>query len=120
MYVAGDFREVHSASAVVRATNGTKYRDFELTGQRLTEEVFAFDYNNGEGEVFAFDLDEKPEEEMTLGDISMYWYRTPFGEGGYSYDHADLPVTVTLYDASGAVIDTLNLEVGTYDLHSRF
>ena len=120
MYVAGDFKEIASASAVVRASNGTKYRDFELTGQRLTEEVFAFDYNNGEGDVFSFFLDEKTEEEMTLGEIAMYWYRTPVGDNGYSYDHADLPVTVTLYDESGAVLDTLNMEVGTYDLHSLY
>ena len=120
MYVAGDLKDVSSASAVVRASNGTKYRDFNLVGQRLSEDVFAFDYNNGERVVFAFNLDEKAEEEMTLGEISMYWYRTPHGDNGYSYDHADLPVTVTLYDESGAVLDTLNLEVGTYDLHSWY
>ena len=120
LYVAGDLKDVSSASAVVRATNGTKYRDFPLEGQRLTDEVWGFDYNNGEGRVFSFDLDEKAEEEMTLGEISMYWYRTPHGENGFSYDHADLPVTVTLYDESGAVLDTLNLKVGTYDLHSWY
>lgn len=120
MYVAGDFKDVHSAAAVVRATDGTKYRDFPLEGQRLSEEVFGFDYNNGEGAVYHFYLEDKPEEEMNLGEISMYWYRTPHGDNGYSYDHADLPVTVTLYDESGAVLDTLNLEVGTYDLHSWY
>ena len=120
MYVVGDLKDASSASAVVRASNGTKVRDFELTGQRLNEEMFVFDYNNGEGEVFSFFLDEKTEEEMTLGEISMYWYRTPIGDSGYSYDHADLPVTVTLYDESGAVLDTLNMEVGTYDLHSLY
>lgn len=120
MYVVGDLKDASSASAVVRASNGTKVRDFELTGQRLNEEMFVFDYNNGEGEVFSFFLDEKTEEEMTLGEIAMYWYRTPIGDSGYSYDHADLPVTVTLYDEDGAVVDTLHLDVGTYDLHSRY
>ena len=57
---------------------------------------------------------------MTLGEIAMYWYRTPIGDSGYSYDHADLPVTVTLCDEAGAVMERLNLEVGTYDLHSRY
>jgi hypothetical protein len=120
MYVVGDLKDASSASAVVRTSNGTKVRDFELTGQRLNEEMFVFDYNNGEGEVFSFFLDEKTEEEMTLGEIAMYWYRTPIGDNGYSYDHADLPVTVTLYDEDGAVVDTLHLDVGTYDLHSRY
>lgn len=120
MYVAGDFKDVHSAAAVVRATNGTEYRDFHLEGQRLSEEVFGFDYTDGQGAVYFFYLDDKTEEEMNLGEISMYWYRTPHGDNGYSYDRADLPVTVTLYDEEGGVVDTLYLEVGTYDLHSWY
>ena len=57
---------------------------------------------------------------MTLGEIAMYWYRTPHGENGYSYDHAELPVTVTLKDGAGNTVQTLEMSVGTYELHSWY
>jgi hypothetical protein len=64
--------------------------------------------------------DSKRVEEMDLGEISMYWYRTPHGENGYSYDHAELPVTVTLKDGAGNTVQTLEMSVGTYELHSWY
>ena len=116
MYVAGDFAGVERATAVVRATNGTEFRDFILEGERLGDEVFGFVYDDGG---WPFAPEGTPVEEMSLGEIAEYWYRTPSG-GGYSLDHAELPVTVTLKDAAGETVETLELSVGTYDLHSWY
>ena len=116
MYVAGDFGGVASATAVVRATNGTEFRDFTLEGERLSDAVFGFTYDDGG---WPFAPDGTPVEEMSLGEIAEYWYRTPSG-GGYSLEHAELPVTVTLTNAAGETVDTLELSVGTYDLHSWY
>ena len=114
MYVAGDFGGVESATAVVRATNGTRTRDYVLEGGRLSDEVFGFEYGYTRGFV-----DDIPFEELRLGEIAEYWYRTPSG-GGYSLEHAELPVTVKLKNAAGETVDTLELSVGTYDLHSWY
>lgn len=115
MYVAGDFSDAASATAVVRASNGTEYRDYELSGEKLSEEVFGFEYGYTRG--FVEDI---PFEELRLGEIAEYWYRTPIGESSYSLNHAELPVTVTLYDEGGKTVDTLSLTVSTYDLHSWY
>ena len=118
MYIAGDFAGAASATAVVRAEKGEKQRDFTLTGEKLAGEVFGFDVTNGTGRTWYYDSLAKREDEMSLCDISQYWYRTPTQSGGYGLDHADLPVTLTLYDEAGEALDTLALTVGTYDLHS--
>lgn len=117
MYIAGDFAGAASATAVVRAEKGEKSRDFILEGERLDDEVFGFDVTNGTGNVWYHDSLAKSEDEMSLCDIAQYWYRTP-RDGGYSLDHADLPVTLTLYDEAGRELNTLSLTVATYDLHS--
>lgn len=120
MYIAGNFGDAASAVAVVRAENGAKTREFTLTGERLSEDVFGFDVTNGTGDFWGLGED-MPESEMSLSKIARYWYRTPDEDGGgYSLDHAELPVTLTLYDESGAVIDTRALTIGTYDLHSWY
>ena len=62
-------------------------------------------------------LEETPVEEMDLSQIARYWYRTPHGDSGYSYDHAELPLTLTLYNKEGEVLRTVERSVGTYDLH---
>lgn len=117
LYVAGDFTGVETATAVVRATNGVDVKDFDLTGELLAEGVYGFRYSERD---LVFLDDDKPVEEMDLGEISMYWYRTPHGDSSYSYDHAELPVTVTLRNAAGETVDTLELSIGTYDLHSWY
>ena len=118
MYLAGDFDAVDAAEMVVTATNGTDTRDFHFTGERLADDLFGFRYSEGDG--FWFRLDEIPAEEMDLGEIAQYWYRTPHGNNGYSYDHAELPVMATLYDAAGNALETIETSIGTYDLHLWF
>ena len=121
MYVAGDFKDVCSAAAVVRADNGTRYRDFTLQGEKLGEEGFGFDVTGGKGESALFFWQEGDEEEMSLAEIANYWYRRYDSSGnGYGLLHASLPVTVTLYDERGEVMNTLSLSVETYDLHSWY
>ena len=115
LYVAGDFSAAHSAQAVVQVTNGSEARDFTLTGERLGEEVFGFRFSDRESRIF---LDDKSVEEMDLSELVQYWYRTPSPDGsGHSYDHADVPVTVTLYSEAGTVLDTLALTADTYEFH---
>ena len=58
--------------------------------------------------------------EFSIGEIAQYWYRTPHGNNGYSYDHAELPVRATLYDAAGNALETIETSIGTYDLHLWF
>lgn len=115
LYAAGDFDAVASAEMVVTATNGTESRDFHFTGERLADDLFGFRYSEGDG--WFFHLEEKKAEEMDLAEIARYWYRTPHGNGGYSYDHAELPLTLTLYDQDGEVLDTVERSVDTYELH---
>ena len=117
MYIAGDFADAAAATAVVRAEKGEKVREFTLEGEKLTDEVFGFDVSAGEG-YFPFQEENVPEDEKSLAALARYWYRTSTGDRGYSLDHAELPVTLILYDESGAVIDTRALTIGTYDLHS--
>ena len=117
MYLVGDFTGIETATAVVRATNGVDVKDFSFAGELLAEGVYGFCYSERD---LVFLDDSKRVEEMDLGEISMYWYRTPHGENGDSYDHAELPVTVTLKDGAGNTVQTLEMSVGTYELHSWY
>ena len=117
LYAAGDFGAAHAARAVVHLSSGSDSRDFPLEGERLGEEVFGFRFSDEDRWVFLDD--NKSPEEMELSELSMYWYRTPSpGGNGYSYDHADVPVTITLLDEGGNTLDTLELTVDTYAFHT--
>ncbi|WP_325228908.1 hypothetical protein, partial [Oscillibacter sp.] len=52
---------------------------------------------------------------------SLKWY-SGYVKGGEGRNvlHRDLPVKVTLYDAAGGVLDTLELSVDNYELHIRW
>lgn len=114
LYAAGDFEEVASAEMVVTAANGTETKVFHFVGERLADDLFGFRYSEEDGR---WQLEEIPVEEMDLSQIARYWYRTPYGDSGYSYDHAELPLTLTLYNEEGEVLRTVERSVGTYDLH---
>lgn len=114
LYVAGDFGDALSARSTVTATNGSEVRQYRLVGERLAEDLFAFVYSE---EDYWWRVDDIPVEEMNLAQIARYWYRTPHGDNGYSYDHAELPVCVTLYDAAGTPSQLPEMSIGTYDLH---
>ena len=115
LYVAGDFAGIERAQITVSASNGTDVREFSFAGERLHESLFGICYS--EDELGWIRLEETPVEEMDLAQIARYWYRTPSGANGYSYDHAELPVRVDLYDGGGELVRTLEMTVGTYELH---
>lgn len=138
IYVAGHFENAVSATAQVTAertiqiydpdtgtgqlTRGPEIRVFTLQGEKAGEELFTFRCRNGEHrDRFPEDL---PETEWDLEDIANLWFRSyRSGEetderSGYGLLYADLPVHVTLYDENGAVLDTLDLTIDTYELHS--
>ena len=135
LYIAGPFEGVSSATAEVaaektlvlydpdteerRAVRGPEVRTFTLQGEKEGEELLVFHYRNGEPDLFP---EQVPETQQDLEDVSDLWYRIYLGEeedisAGHGLLHMDLPVHVTLYDASGVLLDTLDLTVDTYELH---
>ena len=114
MYVAGAVKEAAFATAVVETTGKT----FTLEGQRLGDEVFGFVYADEE-HWYARPEDPPPIEEMDLLNAVELWYWDELEGGGRSLRHEGIPCTVTLYDEAGAVLDTLELEVETYDIYSH-
>lgn len=113
IYVAGPFQEAASATAVVETTGKT----FTLEGRRLGDQVFGFAYEN-ENHMRA-DFREIPWEELDLLHAVELWYWDDIEGGkGRSLRHEEIPCTVTLYDGDGAPLDTLELEVETYDIYS--
>ncbi len=134
MYVIGPLGEAASARAAVTAekhiavydeatetyqeVDSDETRTFTFQGEKLAPEVFAFRYRSGS---FTFFPENIPEADWDLEIIAQMWYRNSVpGENSYGLRHADLPCQVTLYDAAGQVLDTLDLTVETYDLHSDF
>ena len=115
MYVAGPVQKAVSATAVVETTGKT----FTLEGQRLGDEVFGFDYVN-ENHKYSYPEDPVPLEKMDLLNAVELWYWNELEDGGRSLRHEEIPCTVTLYDEAGAVLDTLELEVETYDVYSHY
>ena len=135
LYIAGPFEGVSSATAEVtaektlvlydpdteerRVVKGPETRTFTLQGEKEGEELLIFRYRNGEPDLFP---EQVPEAQQDLEDVSDLWYRIYLGEeedisAGHGLLPMDLPVHVTLYDASGVLLDTLDLTVDTYELH---
>lgn len=132
LYVAGDFERAVAAEAVVETeqttllydpdtgertvTYGPEQRTFTYSGERLGDELFAFQYEGEDHQTATFGW--VAEADYDLGNVASEWYSGRFvnDTGGRSLLHADLPVTVTLYDGAGAVLETLDLTVDTYEL----
>ena len=134
LYVAGPFGEAASATAEVRTektlmifdpdtdtrtvTRGPEQLTFTYQGEKVGEEVFAFQYR-GENHMPAW-TGRVTESEYDLENVASEWYTgrlVDAGENdGRSLLHADLPVRVTLFDQEGSVLDTLDLTVDTYEL----
>lgn len=129
MHIAGPFEDAVSATAEVTVQKTTLYRTkatdsaevvrgeirtFSFQGEKLGEEMFAFRYR-GEDHRASWFLDGVPESEYDLENMVHEWYNLE-GDDGRGFLHADVPVHVTLYDESGAVLDTLDLTLDTYEL----
>ena len=137
LYVAGDFEQVASAQAVVETeettrlydpdtgehsvTRGPKQRTFTYVGEKLGDELFAFRYQDEDHQTSTFGW--VAEEDYDLGNVASEWYsrrNITNTTGGRGILHADVPVTVTLYDEAGAVLQTLDLTVDTYELYDWY
>ena len=130
LYLAGEFPADASAVIQVTAEKTVRYcdkdrnlirteqgpvRTFTYQGERLREELFEFRYMEEDG--FPWTLPVQPESEYHLGQAAHEWYSTYVeGSGGTGVHHADLPVTVTLYDGKGEVLDTLDFTISNYEL----
>lgn len=132
LYVAGEFTEAASAVAEVTAQRTSRTYDpdteeyeldlgekkrFSYSGEKINEAVFAFCYRDGDvGPAYW-----PPEDGTGLEEVSYEWYSGyTKGYGGRGILHVDLPVVVTLYGADGSVLDTLELSIDNYELHSWY
>lgn len=88
---------------------------FTVQGRRLNGELFAFDFTQGG--------DPDKLWWTRVGDItnpgSIYeavaaWYWIPNDAGGASLLHRDIPLTLTLYDSQGNILDTRESVLETY------
>lgn len=133
LYAAGPFRNAASAVAQVTVektirifdpdtgeqwtTRGPETQTFTFQGEKAGEELFLFQYRSGEPHLWP---EQIPGAERELEDVVDFWYRNyqKGEEGGTSHGwlNADVPVRVTLYDEAGAVLETLDLAVNTYEL----
>lgn len=134
LYVAGPFQNAAAATAQVTAQRTTQYitsatgaretvkgetRTFTFQGEKQGDDLFAFRYRAEDHKSNRFG--DVPDAECDLENAAYQWYRGYVIDleewRGYSVLHADLPVHVTLYGEDGAVLDTLDLTVDTYELH---
>ena len=118
LYVVGPVEEAASATAVVTVeadvSGNPSSRTFELTGERLTEEVLGFRFSSEE-DVMAHSFDFGP---YNLVDAAWDYYSLTHDSGGRSLLRVEMPCTVTLYDKAGTVLDVMDLTIGTYDILS--
>ena len=109
IYAAGPFEEAASASAAVRVEKTLEVsgrvvgREFVLEGERLTDQVFAFPYETSSQ---FYGDEDKAYGDMILPELVDLWYRRP-APGA----NKELPCTVTLYGASGEVLEVFELTV---------
>lgn len=133
LYIGGDFGDAASAQVEVTVEKITQVLDpdtgdceitvqegrtFAYEGERAGDDLFTCRYREGEWQVWRHMFDRIPEEEYGLEEAAESWYRCYIrgGGSGSSWIHADLPVKVTLYDGSGAVLEVLELSIDTYEL----
>lgn len=132
LYVAGDFTEAASAAAEVTVQRTTQVydRDTEERTRTIGErKTFTYQGEKVNDALFSFYYREEGEPDSWgpwgpsngLKEAACNWYRGYVkGEGGYSILQADLPVKVTLYDADGGVLDTLELTIDNYEIYSAW
>ena len=131
LYVAGDFAGAASASLEVTAQRTTRTYDPETEEYELTlgeRKTFTYSGEKDGDALFTFDYREDgPDNWGAWGpytglEAAAYnWYSVyPKGapDGARGILHGDLPVKVTLYDEAGGVLDTLELSIDNYELHS--
>lgn len=133
LYVAGDFGEAASASVEVTAQRTTRMYDpeteeyelvvgdkktFVYEGEKDGDALFAFRYREGTGGMGSWGAwgPYTGLEAAAYNWYSVYPKGAPDGVRGIL--HGDLPVKVTLYDEAGGVLDTLELSIDNYELHS--
>lgn len=131
LYLAGTFADAASATAEVTVEKtDLYYAEATDSYQKVTGEKRVFTYQGekrGDG-VFTFRYRSEahkpawaglPEWQYDLENAAAEWYSfrlTGQEDGSRGVLHADLPVHVTLYDASGGLLDTLDLTVDTYEV----
>lgn len=99
-------QEAAAATAAVE----TRTETFLLEGERLGGELFGFPYRNGTEPDLDAAVDRAYREDVHIGPNSS----------SYSLEHAEIPVTVTLYDEDGEALGALHLTVSTYDICSWY
>ena len=117
MYVAGDFPpETVSAAAeiVLKAEEGEEPILHHLTGELLEEDVLGFWYADD-----VFSSFPPFQQEKDLVDLVWDYHSRKHDSGGRGLLHAELPCTVTLYDAAGETLEVRELTIGTYDICSH-
>lgn len=131
LYVAGNFADAASASVEVTAERTTRVFDPDTEEYDLTigeQKTFTYPGEKVSGELFAFRYREEDADtwgawgpNTGLEGAAHNWYSVytkGASDGGRGILHADLPVKVTLYDAAGGVLNTLELSVDNYELYS--
>ena len=131
LYVAGDFAGAASASLEVTAQRTTRTYDPETEEYELTlgeRKTFTYSGEKDGDALFTFDYREDGPDNWGawgpytgLEAAAHNWYSVyPKGasDGVRGVLHGDLPVKVTLYDEAGGVLDTLELSIDNYELHS--
>lgn len=131
LYAAGDFQDAASASVAVTARRTTRIYDPDTDTYEMRmgkEETFSYQGEKVSGELFSFRYREEDIDvwgawgpNTGLEGAAYNWY-SGYVKGGEGRGvlHRDLPVKVTLYDEAGGVLDTLELSIDNYELHSRW
>lgn len=88
---------------------------FTYEGEKQSDNVFTFAYSVEDAPHWT--NQDMAAQVRSLAAAAQYRTYT-LGYSGYSLLHADLPVTVTLYGADGAPLDTLELTIDTYDVRT--
>ena len=90
-------------------------REFRFEGVREAPGVWSFFYYDREQ--YSWD---KPDSEKQLGDLARDWYRMYLADSeadGYAHLHAPVPVELVFRDEAGQELETLHMELDTYELH---
>ena len=90
-------------------------REFRFEGVREAPGVWSFLYHDWER--YSWD---KPDSEKQLGELVGNWYRMYLADSqvnGYSNLHAPVPVELVFRDEAGQELETVHLEIDTYELH---
>ena len=133
LYVAGEFADAASASVELTARRTTRTyvpetgeyeqtlgeeKTFAYQGEKISDSLFSFYYREEDADTQGVWGVNTGLEGAAYNWYSVYTKGASDGVRGVL--HADLPVTVTLYDGGGGVLDTLELAIDNYELHYNY